>query len=116
MRIHNREVVIKAVVGSHNYNLNTENSDEDFKYFVMPTFEDLYKGKFFSYSTQSDELDYTVHDIRKLALQMMNLDMIQKTQPMPCVACMFWKNIGIQIAWKKHCGSIKEKNIKFCWM
>jgi predicted nucleotidyltransferase len=63
----NRNVVIKALVGSHNYNLNTPESDEDFKYFVAPTFDDLYAGKFYSHGNTSDDLDYTVHDIRKLS-------------------------------------------------
>jgi uncharacterized protein len=63
----NRQIVIKALVGSHNYNLNTENSDKDWKFFVLPTFEDLYRGNFFSTGKQSNEIDFTVHDIRKLA-------------------------------------------------
>jgi uncharacterized protein len=61
-----REVVCKAMVGSHNYNLNGVNSDVDWKYFVSPTFDDLYKGKMFSKAEQSDTLDYDVHDIRQL--------------------------------------------------
>jgi len=63
----NRDVVLKALVGSHNYNLNTPESDKDFKLFVAPTFEDLYTGKMFSTAKQSDELDYDVHDIRQLS-------------------------------------------------
>ena len=63
----NREVVLKALVGSHNYNLNTPESDKDFKYFVTPTFEDLYTGKMFSTAKQTDTLDYDVHDIRQLS-------------------------------------------------
>ena len=43
-----RKVVFKALVGSHNYNLNDETSDKDYKYFVLPTFDDLYTGKMFS--------------------------------------------------------------------
>jgi predicted nucleotidyltransferase len=62
----NRKVVLKALVGSHNYNLNTVTSDEDWKYFVAPTFEDLYNGTFYSNSKTSAEVDYTVHDIRQL--------------------------------------------------
>ena len=64
--IFNREIVISALTGSYNYNLNTPASDEDLKVFVMPTFEDLYHADFFSNAKQSDELDFTVHDIRKL--------------------------------------------------
>lgn len=61
-----RHVVLKALVGSHNYNLNTPSSDMDWKYFVMPTFDDLYLGKRFSSSSQSDKEDYDCHDIRQL--------------------------------------------------
>jgi hypothetical protein len=66
MKYENREVVLKALVGSHNYNLNTPESDKDYKYFVAPTFEDLYYGKMFSTAKQTDTLDYDVHDIRQL--------------------------------------------------
>lgn len=62
-----RQVVVRAVVGSHNYNLNTPTSDVDYKYFVAPTFDDLYAGKMFSTAKQSDTLDYDCHDIRQLA-------------------------------------------------
>lgn len=59
-----RKFVFKALVGSHNYNLNVDEiknintgdrfitSDRDYKVFVLPTFEDLYKGD--------------MYDIRKL--------------------------------------------------
>lgn len=59
-----RKFVFKALVGSHNYNLNVDEientktgerfptSDRDYKVFVLPTFEDLYKGN--------------MYDIRKL--------------------------------------------------
>ena len=61
-----RKVVFKALVGSHNYNLNDETSDKDYKYFVLPTFDDLYTGKMFSQSKVGMKYDYGVHDIRKL--------------------------------------------------
>lgn len=61
-----RTVVLKALVGSHNYNLNGKTSDEDYKYFVTPTFDDLYYGNMFSTAKQSPNLDYDVHDIRQL--------------------------------------------------
>lgn len=60
------QVAVEALVGSHNYNLNTENSDKDWKYFVTPTFDDLYNGVFFSDAKQSTEVDYSAHDIRQL--------------------------------------------------
>lgn len=64
--IHERKVVFKALFGSHNYNLNSEYSDKDYKFFVMPTFDDVYFGKYFSTSFVSESMDYDVHDIRKL--------------------------------------------------
>jgi predicted nucleotidyltransferase len=78
-KMYDRKVVIKALVGSHNYNLNTATSDKDYKYFVYPTFEDLYHGKRFSTASQSDTLDYDVHDIRQLAdlLWKANLNFIE---------------------------------------
>jgi len=62
----NRLCVVKALTGSHNYNLNTPTSDKDFKFFVTPTFEDLYHGHFFATGNHSDSVDYTVYDVRKL--------------------------------------------------
>lgn len=59
--------VFRALVGSHNYNLNDETSDKDFKIFVLPTFDDLYKGKMYSDSKIGKDFDYDVHDIRKLS-------------------------------------------------
>ena len=59
-------LVFYSLVGSHNYNLNTKNSDKDYKYFVMPTFDDLYYNKYIHKEFVSKDIDYTVHDIRKL--------------------------------------------------
>lgn len=61
-----REMVLKALVGSHNYNLATETSDVDYKVFVLPTFDDLYEGKQYSKQTVTPTEDNDVHDIRKL--------------------------------------------------
>ena len=71
----NRVIVIEALVGSHNYNLNTPSSDEDWKFFVRPTFDDLYSGKMYSNGAQTSDYDYTAHDIRKLA------DLLAKSNP-----------------------------------
>jgi len=68
-RFGNREVVVTALVGSHAHNLQTPESDKDFKFFVMPTFSDLFKGKFFTNEKVSDTIDFTVHDVRKLGEQ-----------------------------------------------
>lgn len=62
----NRKIAFIALTGSHNYNLNTANSDRDYKAFVFPSFSDLYSGNMFAKSVTSDELDATVHDVRKL--------------------------------------------------
>jgi predicted nucleotidyltransferase len=53
--------------GNHNYNLNDENSDKDYKLFVAPTFDDLYENKMFATSKVGETEDYDVHEIRKLA-------------------------------------------------
>ena len=42
MELGNRKFAFKSLVGSHNYNLNIETSDKDYKVFVFPTFDDLY--------------------------------------------------------------------------
>ncbi len=61
-------ICLKALVGSHNYNLNTANSDRDYKYFVWPTFDDLYENKMYHKEVVTETEDYTVHDIRKLPM------------------------------------------------
>lgn len=61
-----RQVVLNCLVGSHNYNLADESSDNDWKVFVLPTFDDLYHGKFYSSSSIGEHDDYDYHDIRKL--------------------------------------------------
>lgn len=59
-------ICLKALVGSHNYNLNTPESDKDYKYFVWPTFDDLYENKTFHKEVVTDIEDYTIHDVRML--------------------------------------------------
>lgn len=68
MEINNRKVLVKALVGSHNYNLNDQTSDKDWKVFVMPTFEELYYGKRYKWAGKIDGDDYDVKDIRDLLL------------------------------------------------
>lgn len=60
-----RKEVFRALVGSHNYNLNTPESDKDYKVFVAPTFDDLYFNNQFSKAYIGETADYDVHDIRK---------------------------------------------------
>lgn len=61
-----RQVILKALTGSHNYNIQDESSDKDYKVFVLPTFEDLYQGNMYSHQVIGEKEDYSFHDIRKL--------------------------------------------------
>jgi len=61
-----RKQSFKVLTGSHNYNLNTADSDLDYKVFYYPTFEDLYSGDKSSKASTSVEEDISFHDIRKL--------------------------------------------------
>lgn len=65
MDLGERKVAFKALVGSHNYNLNTEESDKDYKIFVLPNFDDLYFGKSFNIDYIGKTEDFNIHDIRK---------------------------------------------------
>lgn len=62
----NRQVVMQCLVGSHNYNLNTPESDMDYKIFVCPTFEDLYTGNSYAESIIGQNMDFDIHDVRKM--------------------------------------------------
>lgn len=62
-----RKELFRVLVGSHNYSLNTPESDKDYKVFVLPTFDDLYSGKEFSKSYIGETEDFDVHDIRKVS-------------------------------------------------
>ena len=61
-----RKDSFKALVGSHNYNLNTPESDRDYKVFFYPSFDDLYSGQKYSKAKTSETEDIEYHDIRKL--------------------------------------------------
>jgi len=62
-----RKELFRVLTGSHNYNMNTPESDKDYKIFVLPTFDDPYSGKEFSTSHVGETEDYDVHDIRKVS-------------------------------------------------
>lgn len=68
--------MLKFLVGSHNYNLNTEESDKDWKVFLYPTFDNLYKG---TYNTRptiiTEDEDVETKDIRQM------LDLFYKCNP-----------------------------------
>ncbi|WP_332629479.1 DNA polymerase beta superfamily protein [Halalkalibacter flavus] len=61
-----RIIVLKALVGSENYNLSTPESDKDYKFFVIPTFDDLYHSKLPTSSKVGEGVDEEFHDIRKV--------------------------------------------------
>lgn len=67
MIFESRQGAFKALVGSHNYNLNTPESDKDYKIFVIPTFDDLYFGRSYNRDFIGDTEDCSIHDIRKLS-------------------------------------------------
>lgn len=60
-----RKIAFKSLVGSYNYNLNTAESDKDYKVFVLPTFDDLYFNNTFSKSYIGATEDFDAHDVRK---------------------------------------------------
>lgn len=60
------KIALKALIGSHNYNLATESSDMDYKVFYVPSFDILYSGKIESKSVKEDGNDVEYHDIRRL--------------------------------------------------
>ena len=62
--INGRKIAMKAFVGSHNYNLDTPESDKDYKYFVLPTFGDLYDGKQCSENYVSGKT-FTIPELKK---------------------------------------------------
>ncbi|WP_342423112.1 nucleotidyltransferase domain-containing protein [Paenibacillus sp. FSL E2-0178] len=72
MKVHNREAVFKAVSGSKNRNLNDVNSDRDVKFFVLPTFEDLYLGSLYKNFQATEAEDIEIHDVRKLGNLLIN--------------------------------------------
>ena len=63
-----RKQVICALTGSHNYNLDTPESDQDYKIFTFPSFDDIYYHDYYTVSNISADFDYTAHDIRRLPL------------------------------------------------
>ena len=65
MDLGNRIELFRCLVGSHNYNLNDETSDKDYKVFIAPNFDDLYYNKQFSKSYIGETEDLDIHDIRK---------------------------------------------------
>lgn len=63
-----RKLAFRSVVGSHNYNLNHEGSDIDYRRFVFPTLEDLLEGRigYGNNSSPDNDEDEEWHDVRRL--------------------------------------------------
>lgn len=60
----------RALYGSQNYLLSNENSDKDYKVFLCPSFEDLYRAHKADKGDLPKDLDpehYSVLDVRKFA-------------------------------------------------
>ena len=70
-----RRVILCALQGSQNYNLDDENSDFDFKIFVEPNFDDFYFGNKISKTYETNYGKAEVKDIRLL------VDLIKKMNP-----------------------------------
>lgn len=62
----NNTRAFKVLVGSHLHNLNTEDSDKDYKIFIYPTFKELMEGRRKSTEKVTKMEDVEIHDIRKL--------------------------------------------------
>jgi len=74
-----RNIAFKCLSGSWRYNLQTDNSDKDYKVFVLPTFEDLYNKITYAESFIGKFIDLDCHDIRKIVdlYWKSNIDYIQ---------------------------------------
>lgn len=62
----NRKIVLNMTAGSKIRNLDSEESDLDVKYFVLPTLEDLYASRVYTHFVSTPELDADVQDVRRL--------------------------------------------------
>lgn len=60
-----KQIAFKALVGSHNYNLNQEGSDKDYKVFLIPSSEDVAELKKSRMIKRAKE-DVTHHNIHQL--------------------------------------------------
>lgn len=63
-----RTPFLKALVGSHNYNLQVPSSDMDYKLFVLPLFEDMFANRDIAKSFTADNGDDVEYkDARQLS-------------------------------------------------
>lgn len=65
-----REVVFVAQVGSLNYNLETDDSDEDYEVFLLPTFDTFYNRHQVSNDVNVDGVDIKFKEVPLLANQL----------------------------------------------
>lgn len=105
--------LFKCLCGSHNWNLNVENSsDKDYKIFTTPTFDDLFNNKDYCKMTTSKTEDIEISDIRKL------LKMIRKPN-INYLELLFTKELDIKTCYDSRTTelinelfSLKDKIIK----
>lgn len=71
-------VILGGVVGSYNYGLDDGLSDKDIRYYVMPTLDDLVRGRKKRRIFLDHNADIQIHDLRRLEyfLQMGDLNQI----------------------------------------
>ena len=74
MELNNSEnkIIFTSLVGSHNYNLNTEQSDEDYKSIVIPTMEQIFSNKLANKSVTSKYRDESAVDIRTFRKELLS--------------------------------------------
>ena len=61
-----KEVAVCSLVGSRNYNLQTDGSDHDFTAFVVPTAEDMYERSEYFKEMKGDGWEINVYDLRRI--------------------------------------------------
>lgn len=71
MEVKNR-IILTAMVGSHNYNLDTEESDTDYKSIIIPTMDGIFSNKLMNKSTVSKDRDDAHIDIRTFRKELLS--------------------------------------------
>lgn len=77
-----RQIVCTVPIGSKNYNVNDTNSDDDFKTYLYPTFDDMYHNRDFT-KAYTGEVDHEFHDVRKMSMMLWkaNINFIEALFP-----------------------------------
>lgn len=94
-RRYQREVVFVAQVGSLNYNLQTEDSDEDYEVYLLPTFNSYYNRQEVSVDTYVDGVDVKFKEVGLLANQLVKsnpnfLQLLFSKNVVYCAPELFW--------------------------